>query len=268
MKDWLKAGLALIIAAGLSWVLSVYTTWNFISILGVMIGATSLTLGIISSKDLIASKAGWSVFGGGGGGGGGEVSSSQSNSGLEGDNGGAGGGGGGGMFGSGGEGGDYVDRQIIIEIEKLHDYGGEADPSTLAQPSDITDDSVEDTFSEEQLESLREKLDMTDGTLEFRMSSGNLFEGGSFVRILDIHSKSGRVALRLSRNKHGKLVFSHDDIDNGTGRAEVELDGLEDYTTFRVFLVWSLPKVRLHIGPEDTETPEERELREDSCWRL
>lgn len=268
MKDWLKAALALLIAAGLSWVLSVHTSWNFLSILGVMIGATSLTLGIISSKELIASMAGRSIFGGGGGGGGGGVSSSPSDSGSGGNTGGAGGGGGGGMFGSGGEGGDYIDSQTIIEIENLHDYGGEAEPSSLAQPSDVTEESLEETFSEEQLESLKRQLDLKEGTLEFRMTSGNLFGEQPFVRILDLHSKSGRISLRLSRNKHGKLVFSHDDINNGTGRAEVELDGFEDFTTFRVFLVWSRPEVGLYIGPEDTEAPEERELRQDSSVRI
>lgn len=268
MKKLLKAALALLIAVGLSRILSANTSWNFISILGVMIGATSLTIGIVSSKELIASKGGRSIFGGGGGAGGGGSSSSQSDPDTGGGAGGAGGGGGGGTFGSGGDGGDYINRNVSIDVENLHDYGGEADVSTLAEPNVVTDDSIEDTISEEQLENLKDKLDLTSGTLDFRMSSGNIFKDKSLVRILDIQSKSGKVHLRLSRNSGGKLVFTHDDMDNGTARAEVELDGLEDYSSFRVFLVWSLSEIRLHIGPEDTETSEERELREDRCIRI
>ncbi|MFB6200175.1 MAG: hypothetical protein ABEJ83_04800 [Candidatus Nanohaloarchaea archaeon] len=262
MKEYIKAILALVFPLIISLPLSFLTSWNYISILSVMIGATSLTFGISSSRKLVSSAAGKSIFGGGGGAGGGIMSEEKDNT----ASGGAGGGGGGGILGSGGSGGDYIDTNI--EIEDLHEYGEESDPSTLAQPSEIVEDNVQGSITQNQLSKIKKQLDQEEGTIDFRMSSGNLFSDQSFVRILNLHSRSGRAAFRLSRSEKGNLVFTNDDINRGTARAEVDLDGFEVYSTFRVFLVWDRSEIHLHVGPEDAESKEERELREDSCYRF
>lgn len=220
-----------------------------------MIGAASLTIGIISGSEVIYSRTEWSVFGGTGGRGGGSGSQSD----------GAGGGGGGGLFGSGGSGGDYVNNQI--NIGEVHEYGGESDPSTMVEPSPI-DEEMDDSFSEQQLESFRQQLDQTEATLDFRMSRGNLFSDPGYVRIFDIHSSSGRSVMRLSKTSNNKLAFVHDDIEAGTGRVEVDLDGFEEAETFRIFLVWSRTEVRMHVGPEEEIPGVGRELREESTVRF
>ena len=151
-----------------------------------MIGAASLTIGIISGSEAINSRTGWSIFGGTGGSGGGGSKPFS----------GGAGGGGGGFFGSGGSGGDYVNNQI--NISEVHEHGGESDPSAMAEPSPI-DDTMNDSFSEQQLQTFREQLDQAEVTLDFRMSSGNLFSESGFVRIFDIHSASGRSMMRLAK---------------------------------------------------------------------
>lgn len=256
MKDILKAVAALAISLSFSWPIAMNTDWRYITVLGVMIGATSLTIGVISGTEVVISRTGWSLLGGTGGSGGG---GSDPNSG------GAGGGGGGGFIGSGGSGGDYVNSQI--NIDEVHEYGGESDPSSMIEPSPISED-MDTSFSEEQLGNFREQLDQTEATLDFRMSRGNLFSEEGFLRILDIHSSSGRSIMRLAKTSKNKLAFVHDDIETGTGRAEIDLDGFEEAETFRVFLVWSRSEVRLHIGPEQEVQGTGRELRKDSMWRV
>jgi hypothetical protein len=120
------------------------TDWKYITVLGVMIGATSLTIGVISGTEVVISRTGWSLLGGTGGSGGG---GSDPNSG------GAGGGGGGGFVGSGGSGGDYVNSQI--NIDEVHEYGGESDPSSMIEPSPISED-MDTFFPEGQLGNIRE----------------------------------------------------------------------------------------------------------------
>jgi len=94
-----------------------------------------------------------------------------------------------------------------------------------------------------------DKIDEKEGTLEFRITKGNLMDT-SLENVLFFDIQVGESRFALHRDKNLELVFTHWNIKAGIRVAKVNIRGLNADKGLFIALTWSEKESYLYVGEE------------------
>lgn len=98
-----------------------------------------------------------------------------------------------------------------------------------------------------------------EGAIEFKIDAYDLFPDHDGEDHNIIMASPGAIGVRVYRPEPETLSFDRIEPPHGARSVQVDLESLDRYDRFRVFLSWSPDELGLHIGPHP---PVEGELRQ------